>query len=282
MTFSEARTGSASGKPTPRRHSRAAAATLAVLAPLAFVHAQQASHPDLAVGAWSTNSVDTLENPWWDIVGAFSCRCAAESYDVLDRLLNDPANDNLDAEQIVATLAEHTSEVIADRLTDRGRTVGSNFDLADDPAIQCERFNAFRTALHSDPITFEVLDDRIIIRGEDLTVDRTVYMDGREHPSETTGPAGHSIGWWEDGTLVVETVNVPPGLVDDQLAIHSSEQARSVERFSLMADGHQLNAEFTLYDPVMLKAPLTIVRPRVLTPDVELDRAPCEAIAGQF
>jgi hypothetical protein len=237
--------------------------------------------PNLA-GVWSTNSVDTLDSPWWDIVGAFSCRCAAETYEVLDGLLNDPANDGMDAEEIVATLAEHTSEVIAERLTDRGRQVGDAFDLADDPAIQCERFNAFRTSLHSDPITFETLDDRIIIRGEDLTIDRTVWMDGREHPDTVEGPAGHSIGWYEGDTLVVETVNVPPGLVDDQLAIHSSEQARSVERFRVTHDGHQLYADFTLYDPVMLEEPLTIVRPRVLTPDVELDRAPCEAIAGQF
>ncbi len=282
MTLNDARKASSSGNTALKRVAIAAAATLVVVAPLPFLHAQVASHPDFSVGAWSTNSVDTLESPWWDIVGAFSCRCAAETYDLLDRLLNDAANDNLDAEKIVATLAEHTSEVIAERLTDHGRLVGSSFDLANDPAIQCERFNAFRTALHSDPITFEVLDDRIMIRGEDLTVDRTVYMDGREHPSDVVGPAGHSIGWWDGDTLVVETVSVPPGLVDDQLAIHSSEQARSIERFSLMNDGHQLNVEFTLHDPVMLKTPLTIVRPRVLMPDVELDRAPCEVIAGQF
>jgi hypothetical protein len=243
--------------------------------------AQDADTPDFS-GVWSTNSVDTLENPWWDIVGAFSCRCAAESYDVLDQLLNDPANDGMNAEQIVDTLAAHTREVIAARLTDHGRMVGERFDLADDPAIQCERFNAFRTVLHSDPITFEKLGDRIIIRGEDLTVDRTVWMDGRAHPDTIDGPAGHSIGWYEGDTLVVETVNVPPGLVDDQLAIHSSDQARSIERYRITHDGHQLYADFTLYDPVMLEAPLTIVRPRVLTPDVELDRAPCEAIAGQF
>ena len=253
----------------------------AVLAAAVSGCAQDTGTPDFS-GVWSTNSVDTLDSPWWDIVGAFSCRCAAESYDVLDALLNDPANDALDAEQIVARLAEHTSAIIAARLTDRGRRIGEGFDLADDPAIQCERFNAFRTALHSDPITFEILGDRIVIRGEDLTVDRTVWMDGRAHPDTVEGPGGHSIGWFEGDTLVVETVHVPPGLVDDQLQIHSSDQARSVERYRVTHDGHQLYADFTLYDPVMLEAPLTIVRPRVLTPNVELDRAPCEVIAGQF
>jgi hypothetical protein len=234
-------------------------------------------------GVWSTNSLETLENPAWDIVGLFSCRCAEETYDYLDSLLYDPSNDRMSAKEIIDTLATHTLEVIADRLTETGRAVGAAFDLADDPAIQCERFGAFRTILHSDPIQFEVHADRIVIKGEDLTVDRTVYMDGRRHPENgRKSPVGHSIGWYEDRSLVVETVDVAAGLVDDQLAMHNSDQARSVERYTLSADGRGLNVEFTLEDPVMLKQPLTIQRLRVLTPATELDRRPCDTIAGQF
>jgi hypothetical protein len=234
-------------------------------------------------GVWSTNSADTLENPGWDILGLFSCRCTTETYERLNSLLYDPANDHYSAGDIVEILAAHTLEVIASRLTDSGRAIAAAFNLADDPAIQCERFGTFRTVLHSDPIEFEAHDGYIVIKGEDLTVDRTVYMDGRSHPNDSAKtPAGHSIGWYEDGALVVETVGVTASLVDDQLALHSSDQARSIERYSVSADGRQLNTEFTLYDPVMLSAPLTIMRPRVLTPDVELDRRPCEAIAGQF
>ena len=84
------------------------------------------------------------------------------------------------------------------------------------------------------------------------------------------------------GVFVVETVGVSPSLVDDQLTLLSSDQAYSVERYWLSDDGRQLETQVTIHDPVMLRAPLTINRPRVLTPDVELDRAPCEAIAGQF
>jgi len=244
--------------------------------------AQEAPPVDLS-GVWSTNSLDTLTNPGWDIVGQFSCRCTSETYEYLHSLLYDPANDHLSAEEILDALEANTSEVIADRLTDTGREVGLAYDLADDPAIQCERFPVFRTILHSDPIEFELYDDRIIIKGEDLTVDRTVYMDGRGHPDggEKT-PAGHSIGWYEGSTLVVETVDVAPALIDDQLAIHSSDQARSIERYTVSADGRRLDAKFTLHDPVMLREPLTIERPRVLTPDVTLERPPCEAISGQF
>ena len=238
--------------------------------------------PDLT-GVWSTNSMDTLENPAWDIEGLFSCRCAAETYEYLQSLLFDPSNDQLSAKEILDALEVHTSETIADRLTDTGREVGSAFDLGDDPAIQCERFGVFRTVLHSDPIEFEVHDDRILLRGEDLTVDRIVYMDGRGHPvGAPKSAAGHSIGWYEGRTLVVETVDVEAGLADDQLAIHNSDQARSIERYTASLDGSRLDVAFTMYDPVMLREPLTIERPRVFTPDLQLEHAPCEAISGQF
>lgn len=247
-----------------------------------FSHAQVTQPIDLS-GVWSTNTLDTLDDPAWDIEGKFSCRCTAETYEYLQALLYDPSNDHLSAQEIIESLEAHTFQIIADRLTDTGRTVGSAFDLADDPAIQCESFGIFRTVLHSDPIEFEVYDNHIIIRGEDLTVDRTVYMDGRGHPNnEQNSAGGHSIGWYEGRTLVVETVNVTPNLADDQLAIHNSDQARSIERYTVSPDGRRLDVQFTIYDPVMLQEPLTIERPRILTPDVELERPPCEAISGQF
>lgn len=259
----------------------------AALSGTAFLHASLSTAQDAAPvnlsGVWSTNSFDTLENPGWNIVGLFSCRCATETYDLLDSLLYNSSNDHMTAVDIIEALEVHTDEVIANRVTERGRAVGAAFDLANDPAIQCEQFPAFRTALHSDPIVFETYDDYIIIKGEDLTVDRTVYMDGRGHPENPgISAAGHAIGWYEDGALVVETVGVTPGLVDDQLTLHSSEQARSVERYRPSEDGRRLDTTFTIHDPIMLQSPLTIRRLRVQTPDVQLDRAPCEAIAGQF
>ncbi|MGI9257199.1 MAG: hypothetical protein ACR2QQ_00045 [Gammaproteobacteria bacterium] len=248
-----------------------------------FATPSHAQLPSDLSGVWSTNSLDTLENPAWDIVGKLSCRCTAETYEYLQSILYDPANDHMSAAEIVDALEEHTDEVIAERLTDTGRAVGSAFDLADDPAIQCERFGVLRTILHSDPIEFEIFDGRVELRGEDLTIDRTVYMDGRGHPDDLEPTlAGHSIGWYDGDTFVVETVGISANLADDQLAIHNSDQVRSVERFRITGDGNSLDAEVTLHDPVMLREPLTIRRPRVRTVDVELDRSPCEVISGQF
>ena len=51
-----------------------------------------------------------------------------------------------------------------------------------------------------------MLDDRVILRNEFLDVYREVWTDGREHPADGEYTLqGHSIGWWEDDTLVVDT-----------------------------------------------------------------------------
>ena len=47
----------------------------------------QETAPLSLAGVWSTANLDTLENPAWDIVGLFSCRCTAETYDYLESLL---------------------------------------------------------------------------------------------------------------------------------------------------------------------------------------------------
>ncbi|MBT5032360.1 MAG: hypothetical protein HOM55_08720 [Proteobacteria bacterium] len=247
----------------------------------AISHSQEISAVDLS-GVWSTNSLDVLEDPAWDTVGHFSCACTAETYELLRSFLNDPANDQLSAEEIVLALEAHTLEVIEDYLTEAGQTVAEAFDFADDPAIQCEPFEAFRTVMHADPIEFTSYDDRIVITGEDLTSVRTVYLNSSHPESAQKTSAGHAIGWFEGRTFVVETVNVAAGMVDDQLGLHHSEQAIGTERYTLSEDGNVLNMIFTLDDPVMLKSPLVIERPRVLTPGVALDRAPCETIAGEY
>lgn len=243
----------------------------------------QESVPFELSGVWSVNSLDVFENPAWDTEGLFSCRCTDETNELFRSIINDPAQDGMSARDIVERLEAHTLEVIADRLNNAGTKYGAEFDLADDPAIQCERFGAFRTVLHSDPIEFETFEDRVVIKGEDLTVDRTIYLDRDAQPvNDENTPAGHSVGWYDGRTLVVETTNVSAGMVDDQLSLHHSDQAHSIERYTLNEASNVLFTSFTLYDPVMLKAPIVIERPRILTPGVSLELAPCEVISGQF
>ncbi len=232
-------------------------------------------------GMWST-TVTAIEHPDWTIEDLFACNCTPETYEYLHELLL-PENDHLSAEEIQQALRAHNQAAIQDLFTDVAREYLSTYDHADDPSIQCEYFGAFRTILHNDPVRIEQNEERIVIRTEDMASDRIIYMDGRSHPEDgLLSPLGHSIGWYEGSTLVVDTVDVAANVAEDGLNIHNADGASSIERYTLSEDGRRLHMQFILTDPVMFREPLVLERTRILTPDVNLLDAPCESISGQF
>jgi hypothetical protein len=83
-------------------------------------------------------------------------------------------------------------------------------------------------------------------------------MDGRGHPDVTKlAPSlyGHSIGRYEGGALVVETVGLPDGAV--QGGGRRRPATRLTERFQLAADGKHLTITYTWDDPVLYVRPHT-------------------------
>ncbi len=80
-------------------------------------------------------------------------------------------------------------------------------------------------------------------------LERTIHMNMRAHPKAIEpSRAGHSIGHWENGVLVVDTVGFPPGTLTG--ATPNSAQLHVVERFSLDPEGMRLKREFTAEDPL--------------------------------
>ena len=78
---------------------------------------------------------------------------------------------------------------------------------------------------------------------------RTIYMDGRTHPSTPTRSAyGHSIGWWEGDTLVVDTTGFHEGFWLDRKGLPHTDRLRTLERFTRI-DGATITYEVTVDDP---------------------------------
>lgn len=74
--------------------------------------------------------------------------------------------------------------------------------------------------------------DRITMIVEMVSQIRRIYIDGREHPDYLPPSRnGHSIGHWEDGTLVVETTMIDEWLLERWPRTYD---VTFVERFSLM------------------------------------------------
>jgi hypothetical protein len=86
---------------------------------------------------------------------------------------------------------------------------------------------------------------------------RTIYMDGRTHPKNLTPSYyGHSIGWWEGDTLVVDSTGFNESFWLDRRGIPHTEALRTLERFTRTAAG-TIVYEVVLDDPGVYTAPWT-------------------------
>ena len=97
-----------------------------------------------------------------------------------------------------------------------------------------------------------------IFETETFNQPRTVYLNEKTQPADIFPSAnGHSIGHWEGGTLVVDTV----GFSDRGTllgGVQHSDKAHVVERFTVSPDGKTLTDEVRMEDPVNLAKPWTV------------------------
>ncbi|MGY9003645.1 MAG: hypothetical protein ACKVIF_10710, partial [Rhodospirillales bacterium] len=101
-------------------------------------------------------------------------------------------------------------------LNDNARQAAADFDplSAENPNSSCvgrpTPGGFVSSNLYMIEIEIREDEDLIIIRSERDAEERMVYMDGRSHPgSDQLVATGHSIGWWDEDTLVVDTTNFP-------------------------------------------------------------------------
>ena len=97
---------------------------------------------------------------------------------------------------------------------------------------------------------------------------REIFMDGRPHPARpnTSDPAtaylGHSIGWWEGDTLVIDTVGFAPQheLFYD---VPNGGSMHVIERYRLAAPD-RLDLTLAVIDPERLETPWIVTRSYVI------------------
>jgi len=78
---------------------------------------------------------------------------------------------------------------------------------------------------------------------------RTVYMDGRTHPANLKPTYyGHSIGWWEGDTLVIDTVGFNETFWLDRRGLPHTDKMHVTERFTRM-DQATIKYETLVDDP---------------------------------
>jgi len=86
---------------------------------------------------------------------------------------------------------------------------------------------------------------------------REIFMDGRRHPQRIApSDLGHSIGWWEGDTLVIDTVGFNESAWMDRFAMPHTDRLHTIERVTRV-DFNTLNYEVTVDDPGAYTAPWT-------------------------
>jgi hypothetical protein len=108
------------------------------------------------------------------------------------------------------------------------------------------------------PIEFLFTPGRVTIHHEAWMQWRNIFTDGRAHPSDLDATFnGNSIGKWQGGTLVVETVGIK-NLTEIGMGMKHSAQLRVLERIHLLTgEPDTLVDEMTLSDPEALEKPWT-------------------------
>ena len=131
----------------------------------------------------------------------------------------------------------------------------------------------------------EQFDDKVIFRYEYWNAVRTVYLDGRALPPDASRTRlGHSTGYYEGNTLVVETTHVIPNVigVPGGGALAPDPDTRFVERYTHHAGNGRLDLELAIIDPVHFRRPYENQRSFLPEPDWELEEFVCEAITGEY
>jgi len=86
---------------------------------------------------------------------------------------------------------------------------------------------------------------------------RIVYMDGRSHPKKLSPTNyGHSIGWWEGDTLVIDSIGFNEDFWMDRRGLPHTEAMHTIERFT-RANSDIINYEITVEDPGAYSGPWT-------------------------
>ena len=105
---------------------------------------------------------------------------------------------------------------------------------------------------------------------------RVIYLDGRSHPAKVDpSPFGHSIGWWEGDTLVIDTVGIDESAWLERWAMPHTDRLHTIERVTRL-DLNTLKYELTVDDPGAYTAQWTSGYTLRWTPNLETFEYVCQ------
>ncbi|MCY3751518.1 MAG: hypothetical protein OXG54_09005 [Gammaproteobacteria bacterium] len=260
---------------------------LLAVACCATAYAGTDGQPDIS-GVWS-NALLTPDDERWRIEDLACARsgCSLAGFKYLQSLLQDPENDDRTVKELFYEMREYEQERNKDLLTPAGLEKQAQYDPAQGAALDCTpEGDSLRHQITAPvPMAIEQYDDSVVFRYEYWNAVRTVYLDGRTLPPDAPHTRlGHSTGYYEGDTLVVETTHVIPNVISvpGRGALAPDPDTRFVERYTYHEDNGRLDLELAIIDPVHFRRPYENQRSFLPEPDWELEEFVCEAITGEY
>jgi hypothetical protein len=149
-------------------------------------------------------------------------------------------------------------------LTLSGEKAVAAYDpFKDDPVFRCDPV-AIRRVWGAPSTPLEIVRDGtdVVLHHEWMDVRRVIHMNMKTHPRDgMRSSLGHSIGHWEDETLVIETGNYSAGVLNQYVEqqgqptkglLHSAALT-TVERLHVAAALQRLVVEIDMTDPEFFK-----------------------------
>jgi hypothetical protein len=147
-------------------------------------------------------------------------------------------------------------------------------DAEANPGLDCVPFASPPYMILPGFRSIELRADAVVIRGEDAAVERVVHLGVATHDGAAPSVQGHSIGRFDNGTLVVDTALFAPHRLGNGAGLPSGAGKHLVERFALNAQGG-LTYSFEVEDPEFLKERVSGTADWLYRPDVEYVATPC-------
>jgi hypothetical protein len=200
------------------------------------------------------------------------------------------------ASTAVATSIAGTWQPLAAHFTALNRAV-PNFPLTERGRAELMQSRRANATTHSDCVPagapmlmvysvasrVTVNSSTVVLDVDWLDAQRVVHLGGTHPANLVPSLQGHSIGRWEGGALVVDTVGFEPHKEGIGFGLGSSAEKHLVERFSLEPDGRHLRYEATVEDPVYLAEPVRHTSMWVFSPELPFSGVKCDLeIARQY
>ncbi len=165
-------------------------------------------------------------------------------------------------------------------LTDKGIASVESYDGSVNPAKDCIAEPVPQLMIWQNLTSIKIGREVTLIRRE-RSADRTVYMSADSHDGAPYTVLGHSIGWWEDDVLVVDTAHFADHRRGNGGGLPSGREKHLVERFELSPDRTSLNYTFRLEDPEYLAESVTGTLELIYRPDLSMETEPCDPVSAR-